>query len=226
MRQHESLRIGFGPEFTYKYTLRPGIPPSPANSSRMSKMNAVKQTVGTIDIDGNRDNSNIISAAHTPVTPDYLVVLVRHCEAVWTQWVQLLQITNLSGCHKSSDPRVNTALRALDEAISGREGKLISRLAFVHLIDVFEKLERLIGRDRERGLLHRKAGYRNSSVAMDIYMASQPVQTNTIKAVTRRELHERKRIGRRWRDLAGPSPLLLLLYSENAEYLRSPSKRR
>lgn len=86
----------------------------------MSRLNAFAKTVDAMDID---DNADVALIVHALVPPNCLSVLARNFEAVWTQWVQLLKKTDLSGCQKCSDPRINTALQALNEAMSGREGK-------------------------------------------------------------------------------------------------------
>jgi hypothetical protein len=72
----------------------------------------------------------------------------------------------------------------------------------------------MVALDRQNGIIHRESGYRNASIAVDIYLSAQVGYNDTM--YQRRQVLERKRVGRRWKKLAGPSPLLLLIYSQMA----------
>ncbi len=57
-------------------------------------------------------------------------------------------------------------------------------------------------------------GCRDASIALDTDMVAQDGPPNQVS--DRRLLLERKRVGRRWKQLAGPSPFFLLIYSDAA----------
>lgn len=81
---------------------------------------------------------------------------------------------------------------------------------------LFRSLEAIIKSDRDRGRMHRGPYYRDSSVAMDIYMSAQETQSNT-KRLRLKLKGGRKRFSKRWGTLAAPSPLFVLVYTDAAE---------
>jgi hypothetical protein len=143
----------------------------------------------------------------------------KNHEALFVSWISLLRNTSFTGDMTCSDPNVASALRTIDRIITGQEGMqmLLTRVAYIRLIHLFERLEKMAALDRRNGLIHREFGYRNASIAVDIYLGAQEGRGKA--TYQRRELLERKRIGQRWLQLAGPSPLFLLIYSEEAEQI-------
>lgn len=145
------------------------------------------------------------------VRKDAITFFANHFETALADWITILTKTTIPSNIASSDPCVTSAFRLLDRARNGMDNTR-SRLAYIQLMRVFESLEEIIASDRENGRLLNRSGYRNASVAIDVYIKAQE-QTN----ISRREVIERKRIARHWRTLAEPSPLFVLIYSEVAE---------
>jgi len=146
------------------------------------------------------------------VRQDVITFFANHFEKALVEWITILTKTTMPENIASSDPYIITAFRYLDEARIGKDSTR-SRLAYIRLIHVFELLEEIVASDRENGRLrNRDSGYRNASVAIDVYISAQQ-QTN----ISRQEVIERKRIARHWRILAEPSPIFVLIYSEVAE---------
>jgi hypothetical protein len=83
-------------------------------------------------------------------------ILVANAQLIWGPLGAAHEDTNVSTCPMSSDPRVTLAFRELDKAILDKECRVLPRLALCRLVDIFEPLERLINRDRHRGLFHRE----------------------------------------------------------------------
>lgn len=135
-------------------------------------------------------------------------------ESVITPWSRILCETTPPDDILSTDDRFINALRTLDLAIAARENnsRLLSRLAYVQLYRLMKFLERRVGLDRRAGRLHRRSGYQNASIALDVYMSAQ-----NHPSPTRRSLIERKCLAKRWNDLAGPWPIFVLVYSKEAE---------
>ncbi|OIW25499.1 hypothetical protein CONLIGDRAFT_635328 [Coniochaeta ligniaria NRRL 30616] len=108
------------------------------------------------------------------------------------------------------------AFRLLDKART--DGDYIrTRLAYIRLIDVFDLLEKIVGSSRRNGRLptgKKKSGYRNPCVVIDDYLDAQEQA-----GISRDEVKNRKRVARRWRTLAGPSPIFVIIYSGAAEGL-------
>ena len=112
--------------------------------SKLVDLKAILTMFSPVDTVNDIEDCKVAPIAHALIHPNSLPFLARKCEEVWTPWVQLLNKTDLSGCQSCSDARISTALQAPSEATSGREGKLISRLAFALLIDVLERSGRAI----------------------------------------------------------------------------------
>ena len=143
-------------------------------------------------------------------------LFAKNCENAITDWISLLGKTTLPGDVASSDSRIIAAFKAVDRIICGQEGTyLLRRLAHVQLMRIFTTLESIIRSERETGRVPREPCYRDASVAVDIYMNAQEDRSHP--EALRRELKERKRAGRSWSVLAGPSPLFTMIYSEAAE---------
>jgi hypothetical protein len=142
-----------------------------------------------------------------------ITYFIKNYQTTLAGWISLVLKTSLPVGVLSSDARVVTAFRVLDSTMN--KPGVLSRLAYIQLIRTFRTLEERIAEDRRCGRIHREIGYRNASVAVDIYMSAQNSRLD-VNAL-RRELLERKRTGRRWTELAGPSPLCLMLYSSESE---------
>jgi hypothetical protein len=153
---------------------------------------------------------------HKLLGRDPLHAFAQNCEKVMADWNLLKRNTALPNVASSSDLRIIHAFKAVDDVICGRQGcTLLRRLAYVQLMRLFDFVEDIIAFERETGRVARGRYYRDASVALDLYMSAQ---TNTLSPDDlRRELKERKRIGRSWKDLSKPSPLLVLMYSGAAE---------
>ncbi|KAI0120604.1 hypothetical protein BJ170DRAFT_646674 [Xylariales sp. AK1849] len=59
---------------------------------------------------------------------------------------------------------------------------------------------------------------------MDIYLSAQETQSNT-KGFRKTLIEGRKRFSKRWADLATPSPLFVLIYSDVAEAIVKDFKK-
>lgn len=145
---------------------------------------------------------------------DVITIFAHYFERAVNSWVSILTQTAIPDNIGSSDPRVINAFKFLDIARTGSDG-ILSRLAYIRLADVFESLKQIVAAERQNGqLLAQRSGYRNASVAVDIYIEAQE-QAGT----SRDEVKQRNRVARRWRTLAGPSPIFIIIYSEAAEGL-------
>lgn len=116
---------------------------------------------------------------------------------------------------QNSDPRILGAFRTIDNIILGPKDELLKRIAYTQLINVFNSLEKIISADRSNGLIHGATGYRDATIAIDIYANAQKKKENM--KLLRRKLLKRKRSARRWLQLAGTSPFLLIAYLNIAE---------
>lgn len=161
------------------------------------------------------DFGQVTILAYQLVGHDPIHSFAENCDKTMGEWMALLGKTTLPSDIASSDPRIIVAFQAVDGVLCGQGTYLLRRLAYVQLMRLFVFLEAVIKSERESGRLHRKPCYRDTTVAIDVYMNAQERRSNT--SALRRELQERKRFGRSWSDLAGPSPLFVLVYSDAAE---------
>ncbi|KAM7204416.1 hypothetical protein V8F33_001718 [Rhypophila sp. PSN 637] len=146
-----------------------------------------------------------------------LSVFAENYRRTATDWLVVLRQTIVPHDIESTDTRITQAFVVLDNVIvRGLGTTLLRRLAYIQLIRVFESLERLLQKEREDCRSYRRRCYTDRTVALDIYMSSQSDISNVKRL--RRDLKERKRIGRRWLELAvRTSPVFVLVYPETAE---------
>lgn len=94
---------------------------------------------------------------------------VGNCEKTLPDWITLLREATLPNGITSTDPRIITAFKAVDNVICGQGTNTLRRLANVHLIRLFASLEAIIKTDRDVGRIHRGPHHRDDHVPMDIY---------------------------------------------------------
>ncbi|KND86174.1 hypothetical protein TOPH_09198 [Tolypocladium ophioglossoides CBS 100239] len=166
-----------------------------------------------------RKLARVTSLSHRLIGHEPLNSFAENCQKTIADWILLLRKTTLPSDIESSDPCIITAFKAVDSIICGQQGTyLLRRLAYVQFMRLFTSLEAIIKSERETRRIFREPGYGNASIAIDIYMSAQESHLHPDKL--RRELRERKRAGRSWKVLAGPSPLFTMLYSEASEPIK------
>lgn len=136
-------------------------------------------------------------------------------ESVATPWSRLLRDTAVPNDARSIDSRFVRAFKALDLAITVPESScaLLPRLAIVRLFHLTKVLQARVARDRKAGRIASRSGHRDASIALDIYASAQ----SQFSPPSRHSLIHRKRLAKRWGELAGPWPLFVLIYSQEAE---------
>ncbi|KAK7954407.1 hypothetical protein PG988_015101 [Apiospora saccharicola] len=164
-----------------------------------------------LDRSATESPNRIMSLAQTVVTSDTIEFFTMHYEAALIDWMNLLEKTTLPSDIDTSDGRVTTIFQTLDTLISGTQGKYISRLAHVQLLRVFDSLEDLVAAGRSSGSVRAKHGLTNLSIAIDLYQDAQTTRASRCR------LHEKRRAIKRYAVLAGPSPIILLLYTDIAD---------
>ncbi|KAI1086238.1 hypothetical protein F5B19DRAFT_175471 [Rostrohypoxylon terebratum] len=163
-----------------------------------------------------RRQAKITSLTRQFVRYDPFNFFLHHYESVLFEWIALIQKTTLPTTIPSWDPSILAAFRALDDVITGkRRVYLLSRLAHVRLLQVFDTLEIIIASESRLDLGWPKPGSTYMSRAIDMYQDAQEMQLDPRSL--RRRVHERRRSCRRWEFLQGPSPFFLLIYSDMAE---------
>jgi len=179
-----------------------------------SKSQSTKISVQRLDRKHKRA-TRLESLSNRLVRRDAIECFVDNCEKIWDDWTSLLRKTTLPPNVASSDTQVIAAFRAVDSVISGKQSTCVLRwLAYVRLMALFESLKPVVRAERENGESHRERGERDISAIIDIYEnAQRPSDRRGLRDV----ILEHRRIGKRVESLAGPSPLFLLIYSDEAE---------
>ncbi|KAI8623439.1 hypothetical protein F5Y19DRAFT_492631 [Xylariaceae sp. FL1651] len=160
--------------------------------------------------------ARVTSLSKRLIGHDPIGTFADNCEKTLPDWIALLRKAKLPNDITSEDPRIITAFKAIDKVICGQGTDLLQRLANVQLMQLFRSLEGIIKSDRDSGRIHREPYYRDANVAMDIYLSAQETQPNT-NGLRLKLKQGRKRFSKRWSDLATPSPLFVLVYSDAAE---------
>lgn len=146
-----------------------------------------------------RKRIQVTSLAYKLVGDNPVDLFIKNCTKTLTEWMPLLCITTLPVGITSSDSRIITAFRAIDNIICGQETNLLQRLAYIQLAKLFISVEAIIKSDRDKGLICRAPFYRNASIAMEIYTAAQKgdyMTTHSSNISKGGILRERKRSGR------------------------------
>ena len=151
------------------------------------------------------------------ITQNPFGFFAQNCEDLITDWVLLLRQTAIPDNTPVSNSHFTLAFRAVDDIICHRKGTaMLRRLAYIRLMQLFSSLTSLIKADRNSGKTVRAPHQRDSTIALDVYISAQNDQH--ISGVNlRQKLRERKRLGKRWSELAITSPLFILVYSTHAE---------
>ncbi|KAK6065237.1 hypothetical protein SCUP234_12652 [Seiridium cupressi] len=163
-----------------------------------------------------RKLSRIMSLSSRLIGYDPIEVFAENCEQTFPDWITLLRDTTLPNGITSQDPRIIAAFKAVDSVIGGQGTHLLQRLANVQLVRLFSLLKEIIESDADGGRIVRKPYYGNAKIAMDIYLGAQETQLK-IREFRKKLKEGRKRFSKRWNDLARPSPLFVLVYSDAAE---------
>ncbi|KAK0631609.1 hypothetical protein B0T14DRAFT_501982 [Immersiella caudata] len=144
--------------------------------------------------------------------------LAQNYNKTLNDWVLLLRQTALSNNPVSASDFI-TAFQAVDEIICQRKGTMmLRRLAYLRLMQLFDSLHAFLKANRNSGrAVKKKLHQRDATIALDVYMSAQ--DPNLVGKDLRQQLSERKRLGKRWRELAIIDPLFVLVYSEDAEFI-------
>lgn len=145
------------------------------------------------------------------IRPDAGTIFEEHYHQICHVWTTILLNSSLAPDIKCTDVAVRSAFEFLDRVITGDAHALVKRLAYVQLTSLLRLVQEIIAVDRQNRLIRPKYGKPNVSVSIDIYLSIYE------EGFPRSAILRRVRRAKRWTDLAGPSPLLLLTFSEEAE---------
>ncbi|KAM5347527.1 hypothetical protein ACJZ2D_017211 [Fusarium nematophilum] len=162
--------------------------------------------------------SRVEQLSKSLVRTDAIPVFASNIEKVYEFWVLLQLGAAVPSNVAEAKSSVVAAFHFLDSIINdGNHPRQLSRLGHVALTSMLDRLKGAIGASRRQGRLKSRSGHRNASIAMDLYLDAQGAISN--RAQAKKQLNRRLQISRRWTELAGGCPLLLVIYSDAADRL-------
>jgi hypothetical protein len=161
---------------------------------------------------------NIPQIARGLIRNDAVVRWVDNAEQIYNFWVALGKGAAIREQKNGleTDEHVITAFQFLDSSLKEScSANPLTRLAHVALVQKLDEVKELVEVNRLRGRVRPRSGYRNASIAMDLYLAAQRDVVDRSQA--RKQLHRRLRHSKRWTAIAGPCVFLVMIYGEEAE---------
>lgn len=197
-----------------------------------SRRKAPHKTAGSVP--GSKKKSRLKGARWTSINDRVLTQLsqcifgwapghtfVDNCKKTLADWASLLAKVIVPEDVASGDPGFVAAFAILEGVLSGNQTTaLLRRLAFVEMMRLSDTLQVVIKSERDNRRLYRPSGCGDASMVMDVHGRALQSNNNSSSSgkplaneEVRRIVRERRRTGRRYVCLAGPSPLCLLAYS-------------
>jgi hypothetical protein len=106
------------------------------------------------------------------VRDEVIACFDANMDNVLSDWITILEETNLPSNIASSDPYVITVFQRLDRTIDAGES-IRSRLAHIPLMRVFQYQEGIIATERRARRIRGESGKGNKTVAINIYKSAQ-----------------------------------------------------
>jgi hypothetical protein len=171
-----------------------------------------KKIPGRLSVKRDLTAAEIGSTAEILLRDDARSFFLCHSQSISAAWAA-------SALAVRGDGIVPSVVAAFDEVHrltrDDRCKRLPLRFAHLQLKYALDALHTAATKDRLRGLVQRKPGYSNASLAIDIYLNAKRNHPGEIPS--RDRLSEYRRVSTRWPQLAGTSPLQLSVYSDAAE---------
>lgn len=172
-----------------------------------------KSRKGRLNIKRKLTPAEIDPVASGLITGDSIPFFLNNFQLIFDIWISFL---TTKASVRSVNHAVVAAFDVLDDLVRDyRDTRFLLRFAYVQLAEAIDALEKVVSTDRLAGHVHGGAGYRDESAYIDVYLTAKGKPLNNLKK--RNELSERRRIGRRWREITNLSLLLLAVYSDDAE---------
>jgi hypothetical protein len=150
------------------------------------------------------------SVASGLITDESIPFFLNNYNHIYDVWVLFLSARTTA---PSAVDAVVAAFDVLYRVIGVRDARLLLRFAYVQLAEAIDFLVHAVSMEQGTGRV--RPVCRDESVYIDVYLTAKGKPLNDKKL--RDELSGRKRIGVRLRQLMSVSPLLLAVYSDDAE---------
>ncbi|KAH6669851.1 hypothetical protein B0J14DRAFT_597331 [Halenospora varia] len=147
------------------------------------------------------------------VRDDAIAFFIENCQSICSGWERLLDRTDQpdNGCDMTE-----SIISAFDDLHDLKKSRgtiwVLTRFAYVHLTQVVDASKAIAAERRMHGHISRGVGKSDASIAIDTYLNARQ---DTV--LSRDQLSEYFRIGRRWTEISRPAPIILAILSDNAE---------
>jgi len=166
------------------------------------------------DRDLTRDE--IIPIAQGLMRHDATTFLKGNYHSICDGWASSFEKASVMCNHGSASKSAVAKLDVLESIIlNGENPPLVLRLAYFYLVPAIKALEYAAKVDRLSGQVPRKRGRSDASATIDSYLNFKGIPLD--KKFFRSQLSRYVSIARRLSLLAGPSPLLLYAYTDEAD---------
>ena len=152
-------------------------------------------------------------AADRLINPEVVSYFLSHCDSIYDCWISYLarQPRRIDVTIESS---VVAAIQRVNELREDKHSsRLLLRFAYLQLTWEIEAYKTVAATDRIEGRSKRSRGQRDSTIALDLYLAAE----QRISKKARNAVTTDCRSGRRWAALVGRSPLLIFVFPEAAD---------
>ena len=190
------------------------VTPPPSSSSRRRKPSQKAHGLRVSD-KKNLIPSQMPAVADRLINSDVVSYLLSNCRLVYGRWVSYL---DQQPC--GPDGTVETSIVAALHRVQGlledkRTSRLLLRFACLQLTWEIDAYKTVAATDRIQGKAKRSPGQRDSTIAIDLYLAMK----QRVSKKVRRDLSTHCRTRRRWFALAGRSPFLIFFFPAIADTL-------
>lgn len=159
--------------------------------------------------------AEILVVADLLVSNDSISYFLPNRQLIYKTWIPFSTPQPADYSHSVE----TSVMAALDSVLNVlKKGKqacpLLSRFAYIRLSWLLDALKAAATTDRVQRKVRRDVGHGDATVAINMYLRIKGKVSG--KTLTRSEISRYYRTGRRWRVLAGRSPLLVLIFAQIA----------
>jgi hypothetical protein len=191
------------------------ISPQPTSSPRKP---ARSIETGRLRLSDKKDltPSEISVVARRLIRNDSVIYFLNNCRLIYESLMpSMAQQPLVCNNNNSIEESVIAAFDTVQNLANGKHiYRLLLRFAYIHLVRVIDIYRAAAAKDRVEGQVSREVGQRDSTVAIDMYLAAKK---DSKGGLSRSKLSDYYRRGRRWSFLTGPSPISVFVLTPAAD---------
>jgi hypothetical protein len=189
------------------------IPQRPTSSPRKTA-----HSTGRLQLSDKKDltPSEISVVARRLIKNNSVIYFLNNCRLIYESLMpSMAQQPLVCNNNNSIEESVIAAFDTVQNLANGKHiYRLLLRFAYIHLVRVIDIYRAAAAKDRVEGQVSREVGQRDSTVAIDMYLAAKK---DSKGGLSRSKLSDYYRRGRRWSFLTGPSPISVFVLTPAAD---------